>query len=116
MNVKTKRNGDVLISSIHGEIDHHIASELSRILDMEIVSSGINVLILDMSGVSFMDSSGIGVIMGRKKNMELLGGKLCVAGMKRSTRRLMEVTGFKGVIEFYDCVNSAIHNLSKKVV
>jgi len=76
----------------------------------------VSVLVLDMSGVSFMDSSGIGVIMGRKKNMELLGGRLCVAGMKGSARRLMEVTGFKGVIEFYDCVNSAIQNLSKEAV
>lgn len=114
MNVTTKRNGDILVAKIQGEIDHHIAGELSRILDMELVSSAVTMLILDMSEVGFMDSSGIGVIMGRKKNMALLGGSVCVVGMKDNVRKLMEVTGFKGIIDFYDNVDSAIQELSVK--
>lgn len=114
MNVNTTRQGNVLVARIQGEIDHHIAGELSRILDMEIVSTSVTTLVLDMSGVSFMDSSGIGVIMGRKKNMALLGGNICVSGMKENVRKLLEVTGFKGVIDFYDNVDSAIFSLSEK--
>ena len=110
MHVETERSGNILVARIYGEIDHHTSGELRRRLDMEMISMGINVLILDMSGVGFMDSSGIGMMLGRQKNMELLGGKTFVTGMKKNVRRLIEITGFKGVFIFYDDLSDALRD------
>ena len=60
---------------LYGEIDQHCVSEIRDDIDRQIAIRNINSLIVDLGGVEFMDSSGIGMIMGRYKNMVSRGGK-----------------------------------------
>ena len=62
--VKTEREGDTLTALLRGEIDHHAAGGLREEIDTAVLQTGAKTLILDFSGISFMDSSGIGVVLG----------------------------------------------------
>ena len=72
-----KRNGGIT-AVISGEIGHFEASEIRIRIDAELERLMPSMLILDMSGVSFMDSSGIGLILGRQRIMESFGGGVAV--------------------------------------
>ena len=64
MQITTKRTGSQLTASLSGELDHHSAAQVREILDGALTLD-IRALSLDLSGITFMDSSGIGVILGR---------------------------------------------------
>ena len=64
-----------------------------------------------MSGLNFMDSSGIGVIIGRYKYITSNGGKVGIVSMKPQIRRIYEICGLKRIIPNYDSIKTAIEKL-----
>ena len=84
-----------------GEIDHHLAGELRETIDGACQRNNPKLLILDFGGVTFMDSSGIGLIMGRYRLMEELGGKLLVSQIPAALKRVMQLAGLEklGVLD-----------------
>ena len=88
-----KRNG-----GISGEIGHFEASGIRIRIDAELERLMPSMLILDMSGVSFMDSSGIGLILGRQRIMESFGGGVAVKNPSPSVRRIIQVAGLSRLI------------------
>lgn len=111
MEITCKRSGKTLIVALEGELDHHTAEKVRTRLDMEIVSAGTKNMIFDLSKVRFMDSAGIGVIVGRHKNIARLGGRTAVACMNPQTRKILELTGFSNIIPFFDSVDFARNSL-----
>ncbi|MEG1972268.1 MAG: anti-sigma factor antagonist, partial [Oscillospiraceae bacterium] len=88
-----KSNDNELKILLSGEIDHHTTSELRPLVDEEILRSSPKVLVLDFSAVTFMDSSGVGLIMGRYRIMHELGGVVRVVNIPSSLRHVMRVSG-----------------------
>ncbi len=78
---------------IKGEIDHHISAQIRHEIDMAIERNQPKTLVLDFKGVSFMDSSGIGLVMGRYKKMQLIGGKVRVANTPTHIKKVMKIAG-----------------------
>ena len=72
-------NDGVLRVAIVGEINHHSAASIREAIDEKILELCPKNLVLDLADVSFMDSSGLGLIMGRYQRMQELGGTLTVA-------------------------------------
>lgn len=72
---------DTLIAMLDGEIDHHTAKGVREKIDSEIETNSPKILVLDFSDVTFMDSSGIGLIMGRYKLMKASGGEIRIKRM-----------------------------------
>ena len=70
--------GDTLVAYLSGEIDHHSAQYLRDEIDSVLQSRMPQTLVLDFSAVSFMDSSGVGLILGRGRYISSLGGRLTV--------------------------------------
>src|SRR5574344_1559761 len=97
----TSANGE-LTAVLSGEIDHHTAREIRRVIDAETEKLHPPILKLDFAGVRFMDSSGIGLIMGRYRLMQLLGGRLFVINIPKHLQRIMELSGVGalGVLEY----------------
>ena len=93
--------GDRLVISMNAELDHHLADEMRDVIDTIIEERGVRHLIFDFSKISFMDSSGIGLIMGRWRLMQEQGGHLLVQGVPKSLRKVMKVSGLDklGVLE-----------------
>ena len=82
-----------LTAFIQGEIDHHSAKNIRGQLDENLERLRPEQLFLDFSGVSFMDSSGIGLVMGRYKLAQQVGCRLKVVGMSPYIERLMKLSG-----------------------
>ena len=82
----------------NGGIGHFEASGIRIRIDAELERLMPSMLILDMSGVSFMDSSGIGLILGRQRIMESFGGGVAVKNPSPSVRRIIQVAGLSRLI------------------
>ncbi len=98
--VKIDSDPDIITAHLFGELDHHSVQALRQEIDSSALQTEPKELILDFSGVSFMDSSGIGLVMGRYKIMDELGGTLRLMGLSKSTRKVMEVAGLNKLAKF----------------
>ncbi len=76
-----------------GEIDHHSARKIREATDSAVQTQKPHLLKLDFSGVTFMDSSGIGLIMGRYRLMMLYGGNVKAVNVPESLERIMNLSG-----------------------
>ena len=83
---------------LRGEIDHHSAAAVRTSMDEMIREHVPKRLILDMSGVDFMDSSGLGLIMGRFTLMQSLGAETCVLDPSPATERILNLAGMERII------------------
>ncbi len=91
--VELIQDGQRLTAQLTGEIDHHTAREMRERIDAAVLRGQVTTLRLDFGGVTFMDSSGIGLIMGRYRLMQGLGGKVEVIRASRRMTKLMEMAG-----------------------
>lgn len=93
MSVKITQNGEVVTAYLEGEIDHHSAGELRREIDEAVERDGPTMLVLDFKDVTFMDSSGIGLVMGRYKLLKPLGAELHVTNTSPQIGKVMKLAG-----------------------
>lgn len=99
MNFKITRKKDKLIISIWGEIDHHNAGIIRESIDIELGSARTKELIFDFSELEMMDSSGLGILMGRVKLMNQMGGRVVVSGAPEYIKKIIVLSGLGGLIE-----------------
>ena len=93
MNVKLQSQRKELTAFLSGEIDHHTATTIRLAIDGEIELKRPAVLYLDFSAVTFMDSSGIGLIMGRYRLMSINRGRLEVINVPKNLERMVNLSG-----------------------
>ena len=89
---------DTLTIRILGEIDHHCAKGIREAIDRDIYYYRPKTTILDLSDVDFMDSSGLGLILGRYTAVKELGGKLFIVGASSRTERILKLSGVDKMI------------------
>ncbi len=95
MQLSLTRQNDTLTASLSGELDHHGAGEVRESLDAAILRGRCRRLIIDFSALTFMDSSGIGLVMGRYRLMTSLGGTLTVRGTSPRLEAVMRLAGLE---------------------
>ena len=88
---------DTVTALLTGEIDHHGASRLRETIDDSVRRTCPRLLVLDFGGVEFMDSSGIGIVLGRYSLMQDMGGKLALRNLPPHIRRVMQVAGISSL-------------------
>ena len=93
MPVQIQTTGSVTVASLSGEIDHHLAAPMRAAIDAACTDSAAKTLVLDFGGVTFMDSSGVGLVMGRFKLMQTLGGELILSNLPAQIRKVMRMAG-----------------------
>ena len=93
MQVEMTREGGTLIAHLIGELDHHTAAPIRNEIDAAVLAARSTRLILDLSRLTFMDSSGIGLIMGRYRLMTATGGTLRVQGDDERINRMIRLAG-----------------------
>lgn len=99
MAVEIKTNGEVITARLSGEIDHHNAVGLRKAIDNSIELNMPSLVILDFERVSFMDSSGIGLIMGRYKNLSKRGATLNICGASPYLYKMMRLSGIERIVK-----------------
>lgn len=99
MNIDIKSDGRNAVAILSGEIDHHNAKEIREELDRYILSEQPKELSMDFKGISFMDSSGIGLIMGRHKLISECGGNLIVRNPQQYIKRVLKISGIERLVK-----------------
>lgn len=97
MPVKLEKNGDTLNVLLIGEIDHHTARDMRECIDASIEMIKPKKLILDFGAVSFMDSSGVGLVMGRYKLVNYLGGTVTVRNTSPRIDKILKMSGIEKI-------------------
>lgn len=100
-----------LIVYLEGELDHHSAEEVRSKIDNKIDSNKEKSIILDFSKVSFMDSSGIGVVIGRYKKLGTKGGNISIVNPTNNVSRIFQLSGLFKIIHSYGSIDEAISNM-----
>ena len=99
MEVCYKKEDKSLVLKITEELDHHIVEKIRRKADYEIETHIPRKVIFDFDNVSFMDSAGIGLILGRYKNISILGGKLEIINVNEQVNKILKMTGVSKLIQ-----------------
>lgn len=108
MLLKFSKRDNTLIVAMAGELDHHSSENVRAKIDNKIDEFGIKNLIFDFSDVNFMDSSGIGVVIGRYKKIMEYGGKVGIVSLKPNIKRVFELGGLFKIIKEYKNIEEAI--------
>lgn len=90
-----------LLLRLDGELDMRTAETLRQAIDHEIERRGIRTVVLNLEKVQFIDSSGLGVILGRYKKLLPLNGKIRICNVPPHIFRIMELSGLPRIIEFF---------------
>ncbi len=98
MNTEFKEEDKILSIQITEEIDHHTTEKLRRKMDYEITRFMPRKVIFDFSKVSFMDSAGIGLLLGRYKLAKMLGGNTKIINASQSIKKVLEMSGVVRII------------------
>lgn len=99
MYVNYETDNKTLTAHLYGELDHHYASMLRLELDGKIKRERPNTLVLDLTNMVFMDSSGLGFIMGRHRQMQKLDGTVKLQNPNRAVTRMINMAGIDRFVE-----------------
>ncbi|MDL2289238.1 anti-sigma factor antagonist [Clostridia bacterium OttesenSCG-928-F22] len=99
MVLKFDKKGNCLTVAMQGELDHHCVANVKSQLDRQLEDVKIRELVFDFKNVSLMDSSGIGVIIGRYKIMDARQGKVAVKNPSRAIDKIMSMSGIYKIIQ-----------------
>ncbi len=99
MDIDIKRDGARILAVLTGELDHHSAAKTRQALDETIMAVRAPELTLNMNGVTFMDSSGLGVVLGRYRTVTERGGRLYIGGASRSVEKILRMAGVYSLVE-----------------
>ena len=101
----------VLCIRLEGELDHHTADILRDRVTTALNQHPIRHILLNLEQLEFMDSSGLGVILGRYKEIASIGGEMVVCSTSAPVKRLFEMSGLFKIIRFEENEVYALHTL-----
>ena len=101
----SKENKELIIK-LNEEIDQHTVDNIRRKIDNEIEMYIPKKIIFDFSKINFMDSSGIGMVVGRYKLIKMLGGNMQIVNVNKITKRIFDMSGVSRIIEIKETEDS----------
>ncbi|HHY47405.1 MAG TPA: anti-sigma factor antagonist [Firmicutes bacterium] len=110
MRVDIEPLGDILLARVSGELDLRTAPEFRDTVDgaLERDYRDINLLLLSMAGVTFLDSSGLGAVLGRYRRLSQRGGRVVVCSLPHQISKVFELAGLFKLIDAFDTEADAI--------
>jgi len=97
-----------MIVKLKGELDHHTSEEARKKIDQKYYSNNLTNIILDLRELNFMDSSGIGLIMGRYKNCADRNGMISIVSTSPYINRMLKMSGILKLANIYQTIEEAI--------
>ena len=95
MSVEIEIKGETMIARLQGELDHHTAAGIREEIDNSTELNMPSLLVLDFEKISFMDSSGIGLVLGRYRNLLKRGAEVKVVGVSPQIYKVMKLSGIE---------------------
>jgi anti-sigma B factor antagonist len=107
LKIDSSRDGDVGILTLSGEVDIYTSPALKSALATA-AADGCSVLVVDMNGVGFIDSSGLGVLVGALRRAREAGGDLRVVSVQDGIARILRITGLDSVFALHATLSEAL--------
>ena len=98
MNIQFIETGQVLTIKLKGDLDHHSADEVRGLIDEKIKNEKFNKLVIDFKGLDFIDSSGIGFVIGRYKVIRKRNGVIEIVNASNKVRKILDMSGIGKII------------------
>lgn len=98
MAVEIRYENNTMTAVISGELDHHAAAEIRMTIDGELGRCSPETLTFDMSGVTFMDSSGVGLVLGRLRTVQQWNGKVRISDPSPRAEKILKLSGLNALI------------------
>ncbi len=111
MNIQLELRRRVLIVRLSGELDQHTAGRLRTMVEQELDREVATAVLLSLEGLTFMDSSGLGVILGRYRRLNQTGGKMVACCLTPQVLRIFELSGLTRIISIYRTEEQALEQL-----
>lgn len=111
MNSIIKIIGDMMIVNLKGELDHHTSHMVKIQIENGIQRTSIKKILFNFKNVTFMDSSGVGMIIGRYKDLQRIGGIVGVSNLNSQIKKIFEMSGLFSIIQCYNDEKEAIEKL-----
>ena len=92
-------NDNKLIIRMNAELDHHLAEEMRQVIDDVIDKRGVTHIVFDFTKVDFMDSAGIGLLMGRYRKIKEIGGEIYVSNIGQGVQRIFRMSGLFKILK-----------------
>lgn len=96
--ITSRFEDEVLTVYLETDIDHHNAMQLRTEIDAEVARYRPKMVILNFDAVGFMDSSGIGLIIGRYKLLQEAGGKLKISALNNRCKKMIDISGITALV------------------
>jgi len=109
LRLKIARN--TLVVRMKGELDHHVVEGLRSKIEVRIISGQAKNILFNFQGVDFMDSSGLGMVLGRYKLVTERGGKVLACSLQPSVQRVFELSGLLTRIPVFQTEQEALENV-----
>jgi len=106
-NWRTKPWGEATLVELEGEIDLHSAPDIKAAL-IELGTAPAARIAVDLAGVSFLDSTGIGALVGALKKTREAGGQMAFYGARERVKRVFQIAGLLGALPFYPSRDGAL--------
>lgn len=111
MYLSVEKHKNNLLVQFKGELDHHTTENVRQKIDQQYFDQRLKNIILDLRGLTFMDSSGIGLIMGRYRNCIEKNGLVAIVSDNSYVDKMLKMSGLLKIITVYTTIESATENL-----
>jgi len=111
LSIDLEIRNDVLCIRLSGELDHHAADELREKATNILNNSTVRHIVLNLENLTFMDSSGLGVILGRYKHIKQLNGEMIVCAISPPIKRLFDMSGLFKIVRLEPTEEFALERL-----
>jgi len=111
LHIEMEHHRHALIVRLRGELDHHTAETVKAQMEAAILKKDVTHVVLSLKNLEFMDSSGIGVIIGRYKQVTAKGGRMIVCDVNPQIYRLFELSGMFKILTFQENEHFALSSL-----
>jgi len=105
--LELKLEAACLFVRLKGDLDLYSVDKIKELVDHELKRTQARLLLIDLSRVAFMDSSGLGFILGRYRHLRGKGGRVVLAAPGPQVRRVLELAGVERIIKIYDSKKAA---------
>jgi len=105
--------GGVLVVRLAGELDHHTVETLRDEIEISLKETHYRGLVLSFEGIDFMDSSGLGLILGRYRTLSARNSRMALCKVNPSLSKIFELSGIHKIVPVYDNEESALRTIKE---
>jgi anti-sigma B factor antagonist len=107
LEVEAGKRGDTDVLTLRGEIDVYTAPRLRQAI-IDLVEAGATRIVVDMGAVDFLDSTGLGVLVGGLKRVKVRDGELSIVTSQDKILKIFDITGLNKVFSIHDSLDAAV--------